>query len=130
MRYLSQEWLDETRAMTADHPPATGPTARFQYVIAGTPEGDVKYACAMENGRLLDLVFGTVPDADVTISAPYPAWVKIARGELTMSVAFMQGTVKVAGDMGKFLDLLTMTQSDEYLALKARMRERTEYPDA
>jgi hypothetical protein len=33
----------------------------------------------------------------------------------------MQGTMKVAGDMGKFLQLLPITQSREYLELQARI---------
>lgn len=130
MRYLSQEWLDETRALAADQPVRPGASGRIQYVITGGPDGDVKYTWELEDGKLLASHLGTVPDPDLTITAPYAEWVRIARGELDMSAAFMQGIVKVAGDTGKWLLLLPITRSREYLALQERIREFTEYPDA
>lgn len=130
MRYLTQEWLDETRALAADQPVRPGATARVQYVIGGGPDGDVRYSWVLEDGILLESHLGTIDDPDLTISAPYADWVRIARGELDLSAAFMQGVVKVAGNMGKFLQLLPITQSREYLELQDRIRAFTEYPDA
>ena len=127
VKYLSQEWLDEARAMAADQPERDGATARIQYVIGGGPDGDVKYSWVLENGKLLESHLGTVADPDLTITAPYDDWLKIAQGELDTSAAFMQGTMKVAGDMGKFLQLLPITQSREYLELQARIRAITDY---
>lgn len=128
MKYLSQEWLDETRAMAADQPLRPGASARIQFVVTGGPDGDVKYSWVLEDGKLLESHLGVIADPDVTITAPFADWVKIARGELDMSAAFMQGVVKVAGDMGKFLQLLPITQSREYLDLQARIRAVTEFP--
>jgi predicted lipid carrier protein YhbT len=130
VRYLSQEWLDETRAMATQQPVRPGASARIQYVITAGPDGDVKYSWVLEDGKLLESHLGTINDPEVTVTAPYAEWVKIARGELDMSAAFMQGVVKVAGDMGPWLQLLPITQSREYLELQARIRELTEYPDA
>jgi len=127
MKYLTQEWLDEARAMAADQPVHEGATARIQYVIGGGPDGDVKYSWVLEDGKLLESHLGVVAEPDLTIAAPYGDWLKIAQGELDTSAAFMQGTVKVAGDMGKFLQLLPITQSREYLELQARIRSITEY---
>ena len=50
MKYLTQEWLDEARAMAADQPVREGATARIQYVIGGGPDGDVKYSWVLEDG--------------------------------------------------------------------------------
>lgn len=130
MRYLSQEWLDETRALAADQPPRPGATARIQYVVTGGPDGDVKYSWELQDGRLLASHLGTIADPDVTVTAPYGEWVKIARGELDMSAAFMQGVIKVAGDTGKWLHLLPITRSREYTGLQDHIRSFTEYPDA
>lgn len=129
MKYLSQEWLDETRALAAGQPARPGVTARVQYVITAGPAGDVKYSWVLEDGKLLESHLGTIADAEVTVTAPYAEWVKIARGELDLSAAFMQGVVKVAGDTGKWLVMLPVTQSREYQDLQAHIRERTEYPD-
>ena len=130
MRYLSQEWLDETRALAADQPARPGATARIQYVVTAGPEGDVKYSWELQDGRLLASHLGTIADPDLTVTAPYADWVKIAKGELDMSAAFMQGVVKVAGDTGKWLFLLPITRSGDYTVLQAKIRELTEYPEA
>jgi len=127
VKYLTQEWLDETRAMAAAQPARPGATARIQYVITGGPDGDVKYTWVLEDGKLLESHLGTVADPDITITAPYAEWVKVARGELDLSAAFMQGLVKVAGATGKFIQLLPITQSREYLALQDRIHAVTEY---
>jgi predicted lipid carrier protein YhbT len=130
VRYLSQVWLDETRLMAADQPAHVGASGRIQYMVTGGPDGDVKYSWELEDGRLLASHLGTIPDPDVTVTAPYAEWVKIARGELDMSAAFMQGVVKVAGDTGKWLLLLPITRTHEYTGLQAEIRAITEYPDA
>ena len=39
----------------------------------------------------------------------------------------MQGVIKVAGEMGPWLQLLPITQSREYLELQAGIRELTEF---
>lgn len=130
MRYLSQDWLDETRAMAAGQPEHPGASGRIQYVVTGGPDGDVKYSWELEDGRLLASHLGTIADPDVTVTAPYAEWVKIARGELDMSAAFMQGVVKVAGDTGRWFRLLPITRTPEYTELQAEIRAVTEYPDA
>ena len=127
MKYLSQEWLDETRAMAAQQPARPGASARIQYVITAGPDGDVKYSWVLEDGILLESHLGTISDPDVTVTAPYAEWVKVARGVLDMSAAFMQGVIKVAGEMGPWLQLLPITQSREYLELQAGIRELTEF---
>jgi len=130
VRYLSQEWLDETRTLAAEQPARPGATARIQYVVTGGPDGDVKYSWELQDGMLLASHLGTIADPDVTVTAPYKEWVKIARGELDMSAAFMQGVVKVTGDTGKWLHLLPITRSREYTGLQEHIRSFTEYPDA
>ena len=52
---------------------------------------------------------------------------KIQKGELDANAAFMQGRMKVAGDMGKFMHLLPLTNSPEYQALQAELREGASY---
>lgn len=128
MKYLSQEWLDETRALAAGQPARPGLTARIQYVITAGPDGEVKYSWVLEDGKLLESHLGTIAEPDVTVTAPYAEWVKVARGELDLSAAFMQGLVKVGGDTGKWLLMLPVTQSREYQELQAHVRATTEFP--
>jgi hypothetical protein len=38
----------------------------------------------------------------------------LQRGELDADVGYMQGRIKVAGDMARFYDLLPLARSDEF----------------
>ncbi len=52
---------------------------------------------------------------------------KIQQGELDANAAFMQGRMKVTGNMAKLMSLLPLTNSPEYRALQEQIREITEY---
>lgn len=125
--YLSQEWLDESRALAGDQPERAGASARMQYVVSGGPDGDVKYSWVLENGKLVESRLGEIDDADVTLSMTYDDSVAITKGDLDANAAFMQGRMKVAGDMGKLMALLPLTMSPEYKALQAKVRAITDF---
>jgi len=63
-KYLSQEWLDEGRKLSDEFPERPGASARMQYVVTGTPDGDVKYYWVLENGKILESTVGEDPSAD------------------------------------------------------------------
>jgi putative sterol carrier protein len=126
-QYLSQEWLDETRALAEGQPSRPGASAQMQYVVSGGPDGDVKYYWILEDGKLLESALGEAPAADLTLSLSYADSVKVQQGELDANSAFMQGRMKVAGDMTKFMVLLPLTASPEYKALQDQVRTLTTY---
>ena len=126
-QYLSQEWLDTGRRLAVDQPERPGASARIQWVVGGGPGGDIKYWWRLEDGKLLESELGTSSDADFTVTLSYEDSVKIQKDELDANAAFMQGRMKVAGDMGKFLRLLPITSSPEYRALQAKLREDASY---
>lgn len=126
-KYLSQEWLDESRTLAEDQPVRPGATARIQYHTTGTPEGDVKYYWVLEDGKLVDSKLGELPDSDFTLTMSYDDAVKVQQGELDPNAAFMQGRMKVTGNMAKLMSLLPLTNSPEYRALQEEIRKVTEY---
>ena len=126
-QYLSQEWLDESRKLAESQPVRPGATARIQYVTTGGPEGDIKYYWVLEDGKILDSQLGDVDDADFTLTMTYDDAVKIQKGDLDPNAAFMQGRMKVSGNMAKLMSLLPLTNSPEYRALQEQIREITEY---
>ena len=126
-RYLTQEWLDEQRAIAQEFPERPGATAHLQYVVTGGPDGDVKYYWIVENGNLRASSLGEDPDAEVTITVSYDDSVKIQKGELDETAAFMQGRLKVTGNMGKLMSLMPLTQSPEYKAIKGKVTAVTEF---
>ncbi len=126
-KYLSQEWLDLQKELGQAFPERPGATARMQYVVTGAPEGDVKYYAVIENGKMLENTLGEDPQAEFTITSSYTDSVRIAKGELDANAAFMQGRMKVTGNMGKLMSLMPLTQSPEYKDIASKVAEQTEF---
>jgi putative sterol carrier protein len=126
-KYLTQEWLDIGKELSQEFPERPGATARMQFVTTGAPEGDVAYYQVLENGKILESVLGEDPNADFTITSTYDDSVKIAKQELDANAAFMQGRMKVTGNMGKLMSLMPLTQSPEYKAIQAKIAEQTDF---
>ena len=126
-KFLTQEWLDETRGMAASQPERPGASARMQYIVTGAPDGDVHYYWIVENGKLLDSQLGDVADADFSMSMTYDDALKIQRLELDANAAFMQGRIKVNGNMAKLMSLMPITNSPEYRGLMAEIDKITDY---
>ncbi len=126
-KYLTQEWLDQSRERAKDQPERPGSSAKMQYVVTGGPEGDIKYYWVLEDGKLLESQLGEIADPDFTMTSTYEDSVAIAKGTLDANAAFMQGKMKVAGNTGKLMTLLPLTMSPEYKALQEQIRGLTEY---
>jgi putative sterol carrier protein len=126
-KYLSQEWLDEGRKLAQEFPERPGATARMQFAVTGAPEGDVKYYQVLDNGKILESTLGEDANADFTMTSSFDDSVKIQKGELDANAAFMQGRMKVTGNMGKLMSLMPLTQSPEYKAIQQKINEITEY---
>jgi putative sterol carrier protein len=128
-KYLTQEWLDAARELAQVFPERPGATARLQYHVTGTPEGDVHYYWVVENGKLLENTLGDDPDAEITLQMTYDDAMKMQKGELDANAAFMQGRIKVVpgSNMGKLMSLLPLTQSPEYKQINSNINDITEY---
>ncbi|HVF76206.1 MAG TPA: SCP2 sterol-binding domain-containing protein [Acidimicrobiales bacterium] len=126
-KWLTQEWLDESKKLGESQPERPGASARMQYVITGGPEGDIKYYWVLENGKLLESQLGEMPDPEVTLTQTYEDAMKIQKGELDANAAFMQGRIKVTGNMAKLMSLLPLTNSPEYKQLMTEVQAITEY---
>src|SRR5580704_13069656 len=120
-KWLSQEWLDETRKMAEGQPERAGASARMQYVVTGAPDGDIDYYWVVESQ------LGRLGDAEVTLTTAYADALKIQKGELDANAAFMQGKVKVTGNMAKVMSLLPITNSPEYKQLQTEISAITEF---
>ncbi len=99
----------------------------MQYVVTGGPDGDIRYYWILENGKLLESRLGELSDAEVTLTVTYDDAMKIQQGELDANAAFMQGRIKVTGNMAKLMALLPITNSPEYKQFQDELREVTEY---
>lgn len=126
-KWLTQEWMDAQTELAKDQPERPGASARMQYVLTGGPEGDVKFYWVLEDGRILENQLGTLDDAELTLTQSYEDAMKVQKGDLDAQAAFMQGRVKVEGNMAKLMALLPITSSPEYRDLQTKLQEVTEY---
>lgn len=127
-KFLSQEWLDETRKMADGQPERMGASARLQYVLTGAPDGgDLKYYWVVVDGKLVESGLGELDDSEITLTLSHADATLIQKGELDSNAAFMQGRVKVSGNTPKLMALLPITQSPEYKQLQRDINEITEY---
>ncbi|MDP8993142.1 MAG: SCP2 sterol-binding domain-containing protein [Actinomycetota bacterium] len=126
-KWLTQEWLDEQKRLAEGQPERPGATARMQYVVTEAPEGDIRYYWILENGKLLESRLGELSDAEVTLTVTYEDAMSIQKGELDANAAFMQGRIKVTGNMAKLMALLPITNSPEYKQFQDELREVTQY---
>ena len=105
-KFLSQEWADEVRSALNGSDDVRGAIKGvqlcIQQVVTGAPDGEVKYWTKFDDGKV-DGGIGEAPDADVTITQDYDTAVAMNKGELNAQAAFMQGKLKVTGNMGKLL---------------------------
>ncbi|HSH23067.1 MAG TPA: SCP2 sterol-binding domain-containing protein [Acidimicrobiales bacterium] len=127
VKYLSPEWMALTKELAADFPETPGATARLQYVVTGGPEGEVRYHHIIDNGHTVEHALGDDPEADVTLTSTYDDKMKVDKGELDANAAFMQGRVKVSGNIAKVMALLPLTSKPEYKAIQEKVREQTEF---
>ncbi len=126
-KWLTQEWMDAQTELAKDQPERPGASARMQYVLTGGPEGDVKFYWVLEDGRILENRLGTLDDAELTLTQSYEDAKKVQQGDLDAQAAFMQGRVKVEGNMAKLMALLPITSSPEYRELQTKLQDITEY---
>ncbi len=126
-KWLTQEWLDESRKLAETQPERPGASARMQYVVTGGPDGEIRYYWVLVDGKLLESAVGDLADAEVTLSQSYEDARRIQKGELDANAAFMQGRVKVTGNMAKVMSLLPITNSPEYKKLQEDITAITEF---
>jgi putative sterol carrier protein len=126
-KWLTQEWLDESTKLAESQPVRPGASARLQYIITDGPEGEVKYYWIVEDGKLLENRLGELADAEVTLSETYGDAMCIQKGELDANAAFMQGKIKVDGDVGKLMALLPITMSPEFAEFQRDVLDMTEF---
>ncbi len=128
-KYLTQEWLDENVRLAQSFPERAGATAHLQYRITNMPDAadDCWFYWVIDSGKLLEATLGQDPDAEITMALSYADNRLVQEGKLDPNAAFMQGKMKVTGNMAKMMALLPLTASAEYKAIQEQVREITEY---
>jgi len=126
-KFLSQEYMDLQKKLSEGQPERPGTSAVMRYVVTGAPDGDITYHWVLEDGKLLEAALGDKEGIEVTLTQTYEDAVKIAKGELDPNAAFMQGRIKVTGNMQKLMQLMPLTNAPEYKELQKDLRSQTEF---
>ena len=128
VQYLSDEWMHEANAALAASPAPGDLTESdpvvLQYDVTGGPGGKRRYALSFADGAVT-LDPGAHGDAPASFALDYDIAVQIARGELSAQAAFMQGSLKLGGDVMVLVRQHALL--DGLGDALAELRTRTEY---
>lgn len=109
VKFLSEDWAQEiTNAVNSSDDfkrAASGQQVKLQQVVTDVPDGgEAKYYFTLDNGTA-QISVGEIADADATITQNYETAAAISRSELNAQQAFMQGKLKITGNMMKLMQL-------------------------
>ena len=109
VKFLSEEWANEvtSRLNASDEfkSAASGQQVKLQQVVTNAPDGgEHKYYFTLENGAA-QVGIGDLADAEATLTQDYDTAVAITKQELNAQNAFMQGKLKISGNMMKLMQL-------------------------
>lgn len=116
VKYLTAEWAtameDAVNANEGFQAAASGVTLGVQQNVTGGPDGDVTYHMGIKDGKAYCAI-GPLDSADMTINQTYETAVSIAKGELNLQNAFMQGQIQVTGNIAIAMQYQTQLASLE-----------------
>ena len=108
VKFLTEEWATTmTDALNASQDfqnAASGQQVKLQQVVTDAPDGESKYYFTLDGGKA-QVGIGEIADAEATITQNYETAVAINKQELNAQNAFMQGKLKISGNMMKLMQL-------------------------
>jgi SCP-2 sterol transfer family len=103
VQYLSPEWMEAARLAVAGDASLRGATAgvrlTVEYVVIGGPRGTIRWHVTIDDGNV-GLADGPAVDPDLRFTTDYATAAQIADGELGAQRAFVEGRLRVGGDLG------------------------------
>ena len=130
--FLSDEWLDEARSIRAEYEGRGGGiehAVRVNLVVIEVPfgEGDVHAHADTSTGELV-IDIGHIDPADLKVTVGYDiARALLVEGNPQAGLqAFMQGKIKVEGDIAKLMALQTVSPDPTAAEIAARIQAMTE----
>ena len=102
--FLTDAWLDDLDAAARAADVATSAPLVLQQIVPDGPDGqEVAYALVVADGRIR-VERGRVPAPDLTFTQDRATAEAIHRGELSAQAAFMQGRLRLGGDLRAVID--------------------------
>jgi putative sterol carrier protein len=109
VKYLSEQWAKEVTDLLQSTEAVTntikGQSFAIQQVVTDVPDlGEVKFYAKATDG-VPEVAIGETPNPDATLTAHYDMSVAMDKGELNPQAAFMQGKLKITGNLMKLMGL-------------------------
>jgi putative sterol carrier protein len=108
VKFLTEEWAtamtDALNSSDEFKSAASGQQTKLQQVVTDAPDGEAKYYFVLADGSA-EVSLGELSDADATITQNYETASAINKSELNAQQAFMQGKLKISGNMMKLMQL-------------------------
>jgi hypothetical protein len=124
LEFLSDEWFAEAKKIADEAGADAGQAGdlTLNIVVTGGPSGDKEIH--MANGEFAQ---GLVDNAPTKMTVPYEVAksVFIEGNQQAGMQAFMQGQIKVEGDMSKLMAMQTQQPSAGQAELQAKLKEIT-----
>lgn len=135
--FLSQEWMDAARAIReryADEVPEVDADLRINVGVTEVPfEDEIVNAYLDTTSGAVVMELGSLDEPDVTVTTDYPTAqaLFVDQDPAVAMQAFMNGKVKVQGDMMKLMAMQTSLPSNESSEKIAQeIKDITERPAA
>jgi putative sterol carrier protein len=109
VRFLTQQWATAvTEALNSSEEfqqAAANQQVKLQQVVTDVPDARPgKYYFSLEDGKV-EVAVGEIADPEATLTQDYETAVAISRREVNPQNAFMQGKLKIQGNMMKLMQL-------------------------
>lgn len=109
VQYLTDEWAKEVTALLQSTEAVTktiaGQNFAIQQVVTDVPDrGEVRFYAKSTDG-VPEVSLGEVAEPDATLTAAYDISVEMDKGKLNPQAAFMQGKLKIQGNLMKLMGL-------------------------
>jgi hypothetical protein len=106
VHYLSPEWMQAARLAIAGDASLRDATAgvrlTVEHVVTGGPRGTIRWYITIDDGKV-GLVEGPAVEPDLRFTTAYATAARIAAGELGAQRAFVEGRLRVGGDLGALI---------------------------
>jgi len=113
VHFLSSDYFDVARETLDSHPGFTeatrGVTLGVQFAVTDGPDGDVSYGLVVRSGAV-DIALGQIEHPNVSITNDYATAIGISRGELNTQMAFINGRLRIEGDIAALMRNQTLIQ--------------------
>jgi len=120
----SDDWLDSLVSNAVSL--SAEVTGKVSVTIEKSPSGKIGWTETYDQGELVDASAPAVKGVDIALIAQFGEFVSMLEGASDPAVMFMQGRLKLTGDMAMFMKMLPGLLSEQAAAGRVRLGSVTD----